>query len=223
MSTVFQAITLPVGGTTNTLGPAAVEAKWPAKPCKTGKMMRNITLSDSSGSIPVTLFGAPATWPIESGMNVVIKGNLKRGEYKGTPQLAGEDGLICEINGEAVQPAPQPGVPQVGAPAPVTAPGVPQAASAPVAAQTPYSPPVEAKISITELAGSIAMFLDDFQEALANTQISTEVQNKILETAATLPPLYWFGSEAKALKMADVPAVQVVDDAGNIVPPDVPF
>lgn len=93
MPTVFQAISTPVGGQVMSLENVTAQAKWPAKATSTGKMMRNITLSDGSGQIAVSLWGAAASLPIQDGQTITLQGPLKRGDYKGTPQLSGENGL----------------------------------------------------------------------------------------------------------------------------------
>jgi hypothetical protein len=104
MPTVFQAISTPVGGQVMSLENVKVQAKWPAKALANGKMMRNVTLSDSSGQIAVSLWGAAASLPIQDGQTITIQGPLKRGDYKGTPQLSGENGLAV-VGGDPSQVA----------------------------------------------------------------------------------------------------------------------
>jgi len=96
MSTVFQALSLPIGGSVVQLDNVTVAAKYPASNGKsgTGKRQRNIQVSDASGTIKVSLWGAAADLPIMDGSVITIRGNLKRGEYPaGTPQLSGEAGI----------------------------------------------------------------------------------------------------------------------------------
>lgn len=104
MPTVFQAISTPVGGQVMSLENVKVQAKWPAKALANGKMMRNVTLSDSSGQIAVSLWGAAASLPIQDGQTITLQGSLKRGDYKGTPQLSGENGLAV-VGGDPSQTA----------------------------------------------------------------------------------------------------------------------
>lgn len=103
MSSIFQAIQLPLGGTVMSLENCTVQAKYPAKMAKNNKPFRNIMLSDSSGSIAVSLWGPAAELGLYDGSVVTLRGTFKRAEYNGAPQLSGENGI--SIEGGAAQPS----------------------------------------------------------------------------------------------------------------------
>jgi hypothetical protein len=96
MTNVFNALNLPIGGSTIGLGPVTVEAKYPPKATSRGTMMRNIRVTDASGSIDVTLFGDAAGLPIQDGMTVTFKGPMKRGDYNGNPKLQCDKGITID-------------------------------------------------------------------------------------------------------------------------------
>jgi hypothetical protein len=107
MTNVFQAINLPIGGQTISLGPVTVSAKYPPKATSKGTMMRSIRVTDASGQIDITLFGDSANLPIVDGMVTTFKGALKRGEYNGSPKLQADKGITIDgANAPAGQSAP---------------------------------------------------------------------------------------------------------------------
>ena len=99
------------------LGPCTISAKWPAKMAKNNKLYRNVEASDGTGSIKITLWGDAANLPFYDGMTASIRGSLKRGDYNGTPQLSGEQGLSLEPAAGGQPSLPMQGAAPQGAPA----------------------------------------------------------------------------------------------------------
>lgn len=203
MSSVFQSINLPVGGSTMVLGPCTFSAKWPAKASKNNKLYRNVEASDGTGSIKITLWGDAANLPIHHGMLTSIKGSLKRGDYNGTPQLSGEQGL--SLDGSIAGQASLPSASAQGQPA------MQQAQSS-----GGYSRPAEEKITHVQLANQMAEFTVELEQALLNKGIQKEVVNKIVERAPEYAALWWFG--AKELRMAVLASSQEQPSDGDEIP-----
>lgn len=102
MPSVQQALQTPIGSQVFGLGPVTVTAKWGAKQVGNfNKWMRNVTVTDGSGSVEITLWGAAAQLPIQNGQVGTFTGALKRGEYQGNPKLEGENGISFAADGNA--------------------------------------------------------------------------------------------------------------------------
>ncbi len=172
MATVFNAVSLPLNGSTVSLDNVTVSAKYPAKMAKNNKLYRNIEATDSSGSIKITLWGAAAQANINDGGVYSIQGPLKRGDYNGTPQLSGENGITFVPAG---------------------------AASASPQSATVTGGGGEQKLGFLELADQMATFTLELEQSLLSKGIMKESVNKIIERAPEFAALWWFG--AKGLNM----------------------
>ena len=176
MSTnIFQAVNLPVGGQTISLGPVTVSAKYPPKATAKGTMMRNIRVTDASGQIDITLFGDSANLPIVDGMVTTFKGPMKRVEYNGAPKLQADKGIT--IDG-------------AGAPA-----GQPAAAGSP---QQAYS--TKPALDNLELARHMAEFTVEYLNALQAAGVGKEFAEKAAAHAPQFAAQWFFGEKYPAVR-----------------------
>lgn len=168
MSTsIHQVLNLPPKGEALSLGPVKIESAFPASVTKTGKAMRNITVSDSSGKSKMTLWGAAASLNLNQGDTVTFIGKIKRNDYNGVTSIVSENATV-DPNGAAVS---APSQPQSGLGGSST------------------------KIPLDEMARQIALFTYELQQALIAMEIDTTITNEITKNAPQIAALWWFGEK----------------------------
>lgn len=168
MSTsIHQVLNLPPKGEALSLGPVKIESAFPASVTKTGKAMRNITVSDSSGKSKMTLWGAAASLNLNQGDTVTFIGKIKRNDYNGVTSIVSENATV-DSNGAA----------------PAASGSAPSALS--------HS---STKIPLDEMARQIALFTYELQQALIAMEIDTAITNEITKNAPQIAALWWFGEK----------------------------
>jgi hypothetical protein len=171
MSTsIHQVLNLPPKGSALSLGPVKIDSVFPPSVTKTGKSMRNITVSDSSGKSKMSLWGAAANLNINQGDTVTFVGAIKRNDYNGVTSITAENVTI--EGGESAQSAPT-------------------GNSAPSNSGSSSS----GKISLDVMARQIALFTYELQQALIHMEIDNQIVNKITENAPQIAALWWFGEK----------------------------
>jgi hypothetical protein len=169
MSTsIHQVLNLSPKGSALSLGPVKVDSVFPASVTKTGKSMRNITVSDSSGKSKMSLWGAAANLNINQGDTVTFVGAIKRNDYNGVTSITAEN---------------------------VTIEGGDSAQSAPTGNSAPSNGGGSGKISLDVMARQIALFTYELQQALIHMEIDNQIVNKITENAPQIAALWWFGEK----------------------------
>jgi len=109
MSTVFNAINLPINGTLDSLGPVQIVSIGQTKQSKNNKSFRSVKVSDGSGEISIMMWEPSCFLALAPGQTVFFSGQMKREEYPvGTPKLRSEGGITMATTGAAV-PSPQQG------------------------------------------------------------------------------------------------------------------
>lgn len=168
MSTsIHQVLNLPPKGEALSLGPVKIDNAFPSSVTKTGKAMRNISVSDSSGKSKMTLWGAAANLNLNQGDTVTFIGKIKRNDYNGVTSIVTENATI-DANG--------------------VAPAASGSAST-------VSNNTSNKIPLDEMARQIALFTYELQQALIAMEIDNSITNEITKNAPQIAALWWFGEK----------------------------
>jgi hypothetical protein len=183
MSNCFQALSLPEKGSLREIGPVKVDWKYPTGHTKTGNIPKwDIDVTDASGSIKLTLWKTSAALQLVQGGTYIFSGDLVKTVYNGVPNIGGSNITAKPVDGSQ------------------------GASSAPTRQSGGFSPQQEVKIDHVELAGQMADFVVEFEQALIARKIDPTLITNLLARVIGTVPEWWFG--AKQLKMANQSPVE---------------
>lgn len=192
MPSAHSALTAAIGSQVYGLGPGRISARYPAKPVgEKQTLMRNITFTDDSGSIDITLWAEAAQLPIYDGQVGTFTGPMKREDYQGKPKLSARAGLSFAADGNASAQQATGG----------------SQSNAGGSGQSRGSF-TEEKISFGEMALQMAAFTKELRRQLVLHEIPAEAAIQILGRAPEYAALWWFGAKSLNMQVAEDPQQQ---------------